>query len=126
MSDEQTPTTAHRFTHGKLSYLQIPAIDTIRSVAFYERLFGWQVDPAQRDFQAPGLIGQWVTDRPAAVDAGTMMWINVDDIEATLDQVSDAGGEVLEPASSDGPVRWLATIRDPAGNVLGIVGHRAP
>ena len=44
---------------------------------------------------------------------------NIDD---TLESVRTNGGEVIEPPAADGP-RWLATIRDSAGNVLGVAQH---
>lgn len=47
----------------------------------------------------------------------------VDDIDASLDLVRANGGEVLKPAAPDGPLRWLATIADPAGNGVGVVGY---
>jgi hypothetical protein len=37
--------------------------------------------------EALGLIGQWVTDRPAAAEAGLLAWINVDRIGDTLELV---------------------------------------
>ena len=110
----------HVPVHGQLSYLQIPAVDTTASPSFYGQVFGWAVEPPQAGFEAPGLIGQWVTDRPAATDAGLMAWIHVDDIAQTLELVRANGGEVLEPPSPDGP-RTLATVRDPGGNAIGIV-----
>jgi len=116
---------AHRaagLAHGQLCYLQIPAQDLSRSAKFYATLFGWQhAEPANSGFEAPGLIGQWVEDRAAAPDAGPLAWINVDDIDDTLALATANGGEVLEPPSLDGGVRWLATIHDPAGNTIGIV-----
>ncbi len=111
-----------RFEHGQVVYLQIPALDVATSAAFYGQVFGWQVEPPQSGFEAPGMIGQWVTDRPAVVDSGPLLWINVDAIDATLDSVRSSGGEVLAPPSADGP-RWLATIRDPGGNVIGLAQH---
>jgi predicted enzyme related to lactoylglutathione lyase len=106
--------------HGQVSYLQIPATDLMRSAAFYEKVFGWRIERPYPSFEAPGLIGQWVTDRPAAPDAGLLAWIQVADIDDTLDVVRASGGEVRQLPEPDGP-RWLATIRDPGGNVLGIV-----
>ena len=111
-----------RFEHGQVVYLQIPALDVATSATFYGTVFGWQVEPPQSGFEAPGMIGQWVTDRPAAVDSGPLLWINVEAIDATLESVPSSGGEVLEAPSADGP-RWLATIRDPGGNVVGLAQH---
>jgi predicted enzyme related to lactoylglutathione lyase len=111
-----------RFEHGQVVYLQIPALDVAASATFYGEVFGWQVDPRESGFEAPGIIGQWVTDRAAGIDSGTLLWIHVDAIDATLELAARCGGEMLEPPSADGP-RWLATIRDPAGNVVGLAQH---
>jgi predicted enzyme related to lactoylglutathione lyase len=120
-NDEGDPEGPGTAVHGQLSYLQVPANDLAQSAAFYEKIFGWQVEPPHPSFEAPGLIGQWVDDRPAAPDAGLLAWIQVDRIDETIDLVRTHGGEVLDGPSPDGSERLLATIRDPAGNVLGIV-----
>jgi predicted enzyme related to lactoylglutathione lyase len=109
--------------HGQLSYLQIPASDVWRSAEFYESVFGWRIERPYPSFEAPALIGQWVDDRPPAPDAGPILWIHVDDMEQALERTTTSGGEILEPPSADGPTRILATIRDPAGNAVGIVQH---
>jgi predicted enzyme related to lactoylglutathione lyase len=108
--------------HGEICYLQIPALDLMKSAEFYEKVFGWRIERPYPSFESPGLIGQWVTDRAPAPDAGPLIWIYVSRIDETLELVSTSGGEVIEPPSADGP-RWLATIRDPAGNVLGVAQH---
>lgn len=122
--DETVVTPARGPAHGQLCYLQIPARNVMESAAFYERIFGWRVQRPYPSFDAPGLIGQWVTDRPPAREGGLLAWINVERIDDTVEAVRTSGGEVLEPVSADGP-RWLATIRDPAGNVIGVVQHGA-
>jgi predicted enzyme related to lactoylglutathione lyase len=33
----------HPFAHGRLAYLQIPALDVNESAAFYKEIFGWQI-----------------------------------------------------------------------------------
>jgi uncharacterized protein len=114
--------------HGHVSYLQIPAIDPMESATFYEAVFGWYIERPYPSFKAPGLIGhgligQWVDDRAASPDGGLLAWINVDRMEDALERVRTLGGEVLEPPAPDGPERLLATIRDPGGNVIGIVQH---
>ena len=111
--------------HGQVCYLQLPAANRDRAAAFYEAVFGWQIEAHHPDFEAPGLIGQWVEDRPPARDAGPMLWIHVTDMAATLEQVIKHGGEVLEPPAPDGPTRTLATIIDPEGNPIGLAGARA-
>ena len=107
---------------GQLCYLQIPALDITASARFYERLFGWEVDPPEAGFEAPGLIGQWVTDRPPAPDAGPVGWINVADVGRALKDAQAAGATPREGPLPDGP-RLLASFTDPAGNLVGIVSH---
>jgi predicted enzyme related to lactoylglutathione lyase len=102
--------------------MQIPAIDPMKSAEFYEKVFRWRIERPHPSFEAPGLIGQWVDDRHPAYDGGLLLWIDVKRIDETLDLVRVSGGEVIQPPTPDGP-RWLATIRDPAGNVLGIAQH---
>lgn len=109
--------------HGQLAYLQIPATDIAAAATFYGRVFGWSVEPPQPGFESPGLIGQWVDDRPPAADAGPLLWISVDDIGATLALVGELGGEVIELPSADGPTRTLATVADPTGNRIGLAQH---
>ena len=119
--DAESP-SASGPAHGQVCYLQIPALDLMKSAAFYEKVFGWRIERPYPSFEAPGLIGQWVSDRMPAPESGLLMWISVDGIDNVLESVRASGGEVIEPPSPDGP-RWLATIRDPAGNVLGIAQH---
>ena len=123
MATQETESASRsRHSHGQLCYLQIPAQDVMKSAEFYEKIFGWRIERPYASFEAPGLIGQWVSDRPPAPEAGVLLWINVDRIDATLEAVRASGGEVVAPPSPDGP-RWLATIRDPGGNVIGIAQH---
>ena len=110
------------FDHGQLVYLQIPATDITASARFYERVLGWDVDPPESGFEAPGLIGQWITDRPPAPDAGPVMWIHVDDVAHTLTEAEGAGATLRQEPTPDGP-RLLASFSDPAGNLVGIAAH---
>ena len=124
MSDEPRGEGLPNLQHGQVSYLQIPALDISRSAEFYERVFGWRIERPYPSFEAPQLIGQWSDDRPPAPeDAGPLLWIHVDDIERALEKTRAAGGEVIESPTPDGPARILATIRDPAGNAVGLVQH---
>ncbi len=106
---------------GQLSYLQLPALDVSASAAFYQAVFGWSVEPGQPGFEAPGLIGQWTTERPPAAGSGPLLWLCADDMARTLQRVQSHGGRVHGPPQLDGGERWLAEIDDPAGNHIGLV-----
>jgi PhnB protein len=107
---------------GELCYLQIPADDVEISARFYERVFGWSVEPPGAGFEAPGLIGQWITDRPASPESGPVGWITVPDVEGALADAVAAGARLRMQPTLDGP-RVLASFLDPAGNLVGIVQH---
>ena len=112
-------------THGRIDYLQLPARDVDRSAAFYAAVFGWSV--ANGSFEAPGMIGQWTTERAPVAGAGPLVWIRADDLYPTLQRVLEAGGRVCERPHRDGAERWLVEVEDPAGNRIGVVVHvRAP
>ncbi len=120
--DEQQSTSIPGLVHGQLCYLQIPAADITTSARFYERVFGWRVGPPESGFEAPVLIGQWITDRPPAPHAGPVAWIQVQDIPRTLEEAEGAGATLREGPIADGP-RLLASLTDPAGNLVGIAQH---
>jgi predicted enzyme related to lactoylglutathione lyase len=114
-----------RLVHGQVCYLQLPAVDRARAAAFYQAVFGWEVEQHHPDFTAPGgLIGQWVTDRPPIRDNGPVIWMQVADMSAALQRVVKHGGRALD-LSADGPTRDLATIVDSEGNCVGLAAHRS-
>jgi hypothetical protein len=121
VDDEEPDNLSLRPVQGQLSYLQIPALNVQKSSEFYARVFGWHIEHPHPGFDAPGLIGQWVTDRAPTRDAGMLPWLHVDNMDAAMKLVRAHGGEVLEHPTPDGPDRLLATVRDPAGNVVGLV-----
>jgi uncharacterized protein len=109
---------------GGISYLQIPAVDARQSAAFYESVFGWSIrgrDTSHVSFgDATGdVIGAWIVDRAISREPGILPYIYVSGIDATLAKVTAHGGEVVTAPYPEGDL-WVATFRDPAGNVLGV------
>ena len=113
------------FAHGRLSYIQIPALDVRVSGEFYSRVFGWIVREGGQDHHlsftdATGdMIGAWVTGRAISREAGILPYISVISVDAILERVIAVGGEVVTPPYPEGSL-WVATFRDPSGNVLGV------
>jgi predicted enzyme related to lactoylglutathione lyase len=108
----------------RLCYLQIPAVDAAKSVAFYEKVFGWNI--RHRDTPHPSfddatgnVSGAWFNGREIS---GLLPYIWVDNIDATLAQAAAHGGIVVESPHPDSPgsTSWIATFRDPAGNLMGL------
>jgi len=119
VSDEQ-PTV---FRSSSISYLRIPAPDPAAAAAFYARVFGWQTEATgsgdARFADGSGhVIGHFQADMTAAGEAGVRPYVYVDELEATLGRVVEAGGEVVRAPYAEGDLR-VATFRDPAGNVVG-------
>ena len=111
------------FRVGGVSYLRIPAEDPGRSAAFYEAVFGWSVraDRDEPSFEdgTGHVIGHFVADLPTAGEAGVRPYVYVERVDETLDRVVAHGGEVVTAPYSEGDL-WVATFRDPTGNVIGV------
>jgi uncharacterized protein len=108
---------------GGVSYLHIPATDRARSAEFYAAVFGWRLhgDPEAPSFEdgTAHVIGRWVTDQAPTGDDGIRPYIYVESVQATLEKVTARGGAVARPPYEEGALT-VATIRDPAGNTIGI------
>jgi predicted enzyme related to lactoylglutathione lyase len=108
---------------GGVSYLRIPSLDIAQSAAFYREVFGWRVSGSP---EAPSfsdgtghVIGHWRTDLPVAGEAGVLPNIYVVRLDDTLRKAVERGAELVTPPYPEGNLR-VATIRDPAGNVIGV------
>lgn len=111
----------------RLCYLEIPAVDVQQSAAFYEKVFGWNI--RHRDSGYPSfddatadVSGAWVTGRDIAREPGLLPYIWVDSIDAILTEAAAHGGAVVEAPHPifPGSTSSIATLRDPAGNVIGL------
>jgi uncharacterized protein len=119
-----TGARAHLFGDGRLSYIQIPAVDCRDSARFYADVFGWQIRGDGVDHlsfaDATGdMIGAWVTRRAISQEPGVLPYIYVHGIDAALERVVTGGGTVEHEPYPEGDL-WVATFRDPAGNVIGV------
>jgi uncharacterized protein len=111
------------FRAAGISYLHIPARDPEQSATFYRAVFGWTVGGSaeQPSFEdgTGHVIGHWVTDLPIVGEAGVIPYVYVDRVDDTLAKVEAQGGTTVKAPYPEGDL-WVATFRDPAGNVLGI------
>jgi predicted enzyme related to lactoylglutathione lyase len=104
-----------------------PVSDLAAAKAVYTALLG---TPPQTDseyyvgFDAAGQhIGLVPGGGPQGMTSPVAHW-HVDDIEATLAEVTAAGATVKEAAHEVGGGRRVATFTDPDGNVLGLLQDR--
>ena len=107
--------------HGGLSYLEIPAADIAQSARFYAEVVGWNVDGDAGKFgDSRGLlIGRLVKGRPASREAGMLPYVYVDRIEDAVASATECGGELVKAVYPEGNL-WVAVVRDPAGNLVGL------
>jgi uncharacterized glyoxalase superfamily protein PhnB/catechol 2,3-dioxygenase-like lactoylglutathione lyase family enzyme len=108
-------------------YIEMPALDARQSATFYERVFGWNI--RHRDTDRPSfddasghISGALVTGRPAFSGPGLLPYIWVNDIKATLNKAEAHGATAVERPRPDhsGGNCFIASFRDPAGNVIGL------
>ena len=120
MTTEKHPT----LSHGKICYLEIPAIDINTSASFYKEVFGWKTrtrgDGAVAFDDGVGEVsGTWVLGRKPSTEVGLLISIMVDSVAATVEAVVAHGGKIVQPIGGDAP-EITARFTDPAGNVLGL------
>ena len=114
----------HLFGHGRLSYIQVPAVNVKESADFYVKVFGWKLrggDDEHLSFtDATGdMIGAWVTDLAPSRRPGILPFIYVHGVDAIVERIKASGGKIVKAVYPEGDL-WVATFRDPAGNVMGI------
>ncbi|MDC7120321.1 VOC family protein [Cellulomonas fimi] len=112
------------------------ATDLDRAAAFYTDLLGR--GPTAR-FDPPGLLFFDLDGVRLLLDTGApsaLLYLRVDDVAATVERLRAAGVPVegephvifrhddgtLGPAGTD---EWQAFVRDPDGNLVGLVEHRS-
>src|SRR5436305_10823456 len=111
-------------------HFEVMAQDKARLIPFYSELFGWTVDTdnpagygviAHSDNHGKGGVGIGggiFGDMPAGQD-GVTFYVEVDDVEATLQQVEALGGKRLYgPDQTGGPK--FGHLLDPEGHWVGL------
>jgi uncharacterized protein len=111
--------------HGDITHIDIPVQDMQRARAFYQTLFGWQIE------EIPGYEGYPMWQAPNRVSGGGLAprsegftqprsYVEVDSIEETLAKATENGGTVLMERQPISETSWWAILQDPDGNVVGL------
>ena len=109
-----------------ITHIEIPAPDLKKAIAFYSKLFDWQIEMQPQADSAFFRIGSTQSGgsletglKPAAEKSGIQITIDVDDIAEKLREIEEAGGEItLEKTEIPGGHGFYACFRDPNGNYL--------
>ena len=112
------------YRNGKLCYVELPADDVGVSARFYSDAFGWSIrrrdDGATAfDDTVGGVSGVWVTGRSPSGEPGILIYIMVENMDASIAAVREHGGEIVQGVGADAP-EVTARFRDPAGNIMGL------
>jgi uncharacterized protein len=117
-----------------VTWWEIPVSDLAAGKAFYGAVFGWTFSSFGPDESYAGILnGESLVGGLYLAQAGTptapsiRTYVNVDDLEATLDAARAAGGSVTVPRTEiGGDMGWWAEIADPDGRWLGVCTDRPP
>ncbi|MEY4581266.1 MAG: hypothetical protein RL701_5969 [Pseudomonadota bacterium] len=103
-------------------------------LSFYRSVFGWQYDEGSDGFayvrfpiERVSLLGGIGQANPNVKGwaAGHNFYLRVDDLPATIQRVQNAGGSLfVDPVQVDGYT--FAMVKDPEGNVIGLIKPFAP
>lgn len=113
-----------------VTHWQIVSTDPERTSKFYSKLFSWQITAANAlgyrvvETSSPKGItgGIW----PAPKDATTLvqLFVEVDDVETSLQQAVALGAKVIVPASALPEGDVMAVALDPLGAPFGLVQRK--
>jgi predicted enzyme related to lactoylglutathione lyase len=107
-------------------HVEISAKDPAAASKFYAELAGWKIDHDPNfdyyQFSAEGGPGGgFVVPDGKQYNAGdVVIYLGVDDIDATLKKVVSLGGQVLLPKTEIPGIGWYAFFSDPTGNRLAL------
>lgn len=119
----------------RLVQVALRADDLERATRFYRDVVGL---PHLASFDPPGLVFFDLDGVRLLLDRGApsgLVYLAVDDLEATLRRWEAAGVQVETPAHElfvheddtlgpRGTAEWMAFVRDSEGNLVGLVEHR--
>lgn len=91
--------------------------------SFYEKHFGWQINKMpEMDYHgvttAEGSLGGGLSGE---TETGTVLYIEVPDIQAAMKAIIDDGGSEVHPETEIPNIVTFAIFQDPAGNKVGLV-----
>jgi len=95
---------------------------------FYAGTFGWQIQaPPDMDYGLVENNGEGINGGVGGAEAASaMFYIQVDDPQAHLDKITQAGGKTVTPITTIPGMVTFAHFADPQGNVVGLVAAETP
>lgn len=120
---------------SRVVHFEIHGGDPERLVAFYGDLFGWQIAKWEGPMDywlvttgtgEPGIDGAIMRRQGSAPAAGQAVnayvcTVSVDDLDDTMERAGRLGAQVALPRMAVPGIGYLAYVRDPDENILGLM-----
>ena len=86
--------------HNTINYVEFPSTNVQQSKKFYGELFGWKFTewgPEYVSFEGAGIDGGFDGTRKPSHALGVLVVLHSENLEATEEQVKNAGGQIVVP-----------------------------
>lgn len=110
-----------------VNWFEIPVKDTARAVEFYGAVLGTPLgtmdgpDGPMHVFPSEeGAAGALTTDDSTPAEAGVLIYLHSDDIDAALKRAEQAGGAVVLEKTPIGPHGFIGRFKDTEGNIVAL------
>ena len=118
--------------HGRYIWHELMTPDTTSAGAFYSKVVGWTVEPWKSDGAAvqywsfmdggrPAAGMMPVPDAMAGAPASWLAYVEVEDVDSTVDKALSLGATVMAPARTMPGVGRFAALRDPQGAAFAMI-----
>ena len=115
---------------SSVTHFEIYASEPGKLADFYRALFGWQLEKApgidywriQTEPSHTNSFNGGLTYRPIPEPRSWVHYVNVESLDAAIEQLQRLGGSVLRPKTAVPKTAWYAVVQDPEGNILLILG----
>jgi predicted enzyme related to lactoylglutathione lyase len=107
-----------------IAHFEIMGKDAIRLQAFYATVFNWKLSPPMPEMGNYSLFdneGAGIGGGIGEGDPRVTVYIRVADLQAYKERVTQAGGQMLMPATQVTDTVTIALFADPAGNIIGLL-----
>lgn len=119
-------------TPGKIEWIDLTVNDAPEVVSFYEEVAGWSSSKVKVGDYDDFCVHPAGTEQPVAgichargenadMPAQWLIYINVDDLEASMEKCIRLGGKIVVPLRDMGSHGRMCVVQDPAGAVAGLI-----
>lgn len=124
--------------HGHFTWNELNTFEPDRARAFYEAALGWRFEPMpmaeggiylvawQGETMVAGIFDMAQAGMPKEVPSHWFAYVEVDDVDARMNSVTQAGGTVVRPPWDIPGVGRMAVVKDTTGAVLAFLTSSPP